>query len=174
MKTILAKFVNHIYSLSKYCFGSQAYQIKLKCDPDKALNNIVSNQKNYGIHVLSTKNNITLCATEHAQGVGSKGGTSIVPVFTGKFVSRDGDVVLSGTIAIEFGIKFIMGMFCIAVYLWLPLSSIFELFGSKALGEGPLWAAPLGVIVFTGILEFGYSLYKKDAFRIKNFLDSVL
>ncbi len=170
----LEKTANHMYSLLKYCFGSQPYHIKTKCTPDEALNNIVSTQKDYGIHVISKEDSIILCATEHARSGGPRVGTPVVPVFTGKFVNKNGDVVLTGVISLELGIKIVMGMFCVAVYVWLPLGWIFNLFGSQVLGQGPFWGPPLGVIVFTCLLEFGYNVYTKDLLRIKNFLESVL
>lgn len=98
----------------------------------------------------------------------------MIPVFAGKFVNENGNVVLTGTIELEFGIKMVIGMFWIALYIWMPLLWIFELFGSKAFGENSFWFPPLGVIVFTCLLEFGYALYKKDVVCIKNFLESVL
>ena len=175
MQNGLTRFVNHIRSLANYCFGSQTYQIQLKCAPDEALDNIKSAQRDYGINVISIKDNtITLCAIEHAHSGGSRVGTPIVPVFTGKFVEKNSDVVLTGTIELEFGIKMIMGMFCVLLYIVLPLSWIYGRFVSQTFGEVPFWGPPLGVIVFTCLLEFGYGIHKKDVFCIKNFLKSIL
>ena len=174
MKHFLTKFVNHIYSLVSYCFGTQPYEIRLKCKQEKALDLIMSSQKDFGIHVISVKDGIIeLCATKHARSRGARTGTPIVPIFTGKFINKTDCVVLCGTISLLPGIKVILSMFCFAFYVLLPLMWIFNRFGSNIWGEGSFWVLPIGIIVLTCLLEFGYGLYKKDVFCIRNFLGSI-
>ena len=97
------------------------------------------------------KNRITIGSAHQS------GRSNLLHLFTGKFEENGGRCTLRGEIGIDPGIRFVLGVFCFAMFIFIPITSLVR---------GSFLQGAIFMLGFGGMLELVYSFGKNDAAKI--------
>jgi hypothetical protein len=141
----------HLKSLIRFYFGSREVRIISRYPLEEALSRIRNLPRAGEVYVsLRKPDTLTVCAAQ-VRG-------NVLPMFRGTLAERNGKVTLEGRVDIDSGIVCVLGLFAFALFVFLPLSTIFS---------NASWPERLSKLVgpFAGLLmmEFGYFISKNSA-----------
>jgi hypothetical protein len=158
--------IRHLKSFLRYYTRSQSVEILSHYDATQSLSRILDLNGHGEIRIRQEKDDRLIA-------VGAQWGarSNVLPVFEGRLEQRDGCVILRGRIAIDAGIRMVIGFFGFVIFIFFPLKLGTLLGGTQYSAPGARYIAPT---VFLGLLTFGYLVGKEDSAKVIRNLQHVL
>ena len=167
---------NHIKSFIRYLFYYEEINFESRLNIFESMSNISNlvkdNTNTLEGEIILSSDEIKLYSTKHI--VSGRGGTPMIPIFKGKFIEKDSNVILIGKFSIDSFCKLIIGILFGAIFIgsletfafnrWPNIITWIRSAPSSLTGEF------FALIILTFLLEIGFWLGKKDIKYISQLL----
>lgn len=172
--------INHIKPFVSYLFYYEKAVFESGFNMSESMSRISNlakdNTDTIKGEIILSSDEIILYNTKHIVSV--KGGTPMIPIFKGRFIEKNGKVILQGRFSIDSFCKLIIGVLFGAAALHIIQDLICGLWpgATSWLGHstGPSWGIFLWLLMLIVLLEMGFFSGKKDIKYISAKIQNIL